>query len=158
MKQYSFSELSKILGVTKNVVKYRMKKCPAEHLTKEDGIIRVNEDGLKWLKNQLKNHPVNQQKTVPENDQTDPAGSDPFGDPVPGKTDLLNDQIRNLNDQIDFLKSQIEVKDKQIEDLTASLKAEQVKNGLLIEQSNTILKIEADTKKSWFSRVFKRNK
>lgn len=155
MKTYSYAEIAKILGTTKNVIKYRSKKIPAEYITTEDGIIRVNEEGMKWFKKELKEKPVNQTKPV---SKTVSEGSGA----VSGNDELMNKLVSSLNDRIASLESQLVMKDKQIEELTTSLKAEQTINiqnvGLLKQKEETILKLEADNSKPWFSRIFHKKK
>ena len=157
MKQYSFLEVAGILGVTKNTIKSRAKKLPADLLIRDNGVLYVDETGLNWFKKNLKNHPVNQKAEPVEKIHvvdTTPADLEPAKD--------QSDLIEALREQIDYLKNQIEVKDHQIEDLTTSLKQEQgisLHNSLLLkEREEQILKLEADTKKSWFSRVFHRSR
>lgn len=146
MKEYSIKNVADLLGTTKNTIKYRMKKLPPELVRKDGTQWVILEEALDLLRDD--------QPADPAPGQTDPAdraGSDPVSD----------DLIRSLQEQVSFLKSQIEVKDKQIEDLTTSLKQEQgisLHNALLLkEREDQILKLEADTKKSWFARHFRRS-
>ena len=147
MKEYSIKNVADLLGTTKNTIKYRMKKLPPELVRKDGTQWVILEEALDLLRDD--------QPADPAPGQTDPAdraGSDPVPD----------DLIRSLQEQVSFLKSQIEVKDKQIEDLTTSLKQEQsisLHNALLLkEREDQILKLEADTKRSWLSRIFRREK
>lgn len=155
MKQYSFYEVAGIIGVTKNTIKSRAKKLPPEMLIREDGVLYVDETGLNWFKKNIKNHPVNQKKATSETiNVVDTAPAD--AEPVKDQTDLV-DELRRT---IALLSDQIEKKDHQIEELNTSLKREQeisLHNSLLLkEREEQIIRLEADTKKSWFSRHFGR--
>lgn len=147
MKEYSIKNVADLLGTTKNTIKYRMKKLPGDLVRKEGSQWFILETALDLLRD---NVPSDQNGT----------GDHVSSDPVPDKP-VPDELIRSLQDQIDFLKSQIEIKDKQIEDLSTGLKQEQgisLHNALLLkDREETILKLEADTKKSWFSRVFHRS-
>lgn len=144
MEEYSIKNVADLLGTTKNTIKYRMKKLPPE---------LVRKDGSQWVILAPALDLLRDEKPADRtSDQTDPA------DPIrPGSDE---DLLTALKEQVAFLKEQIEVKDKQIEDMTTSLKQEQgisLHNALLLkEREDQILKLEADTKKSWFTRLFKR--
>lgn len=159
MKQYTFSEVAKIIGVTKNVIKSRAKKLPSDLLIRDNGVLYVDETGLNWFKKNLKNHPVNQKVSTAGSTQSDPVGSDPV--PVQPVTADQSDLIKELRDRITSLEADKEQLNTRIDDLTTLLKQEQGINLhtslLLKEREDQILKLEADTKKSWFSRVFHRS-
>lgn len=149
MKEYSIKNVADLLGTTKNTIKYRMKKLPPELVKKNGAQWVILEDAIDLLRND-------------QRDPGDQSGSDPDrSDPARTK-DEQKEIIKILADQVEYLKSQIENKDHQIEELSASLKAEQSINihnsQLLSIQNETILKLEADTKKSWISRIFSRSR
>lgn len=163
MNQYSFLEVAEKLGTTKNVIKYRSRFCPSEYLSKDNGIIFVNEDGLRWFKNRLKNQPVRTSKataaTAP--DPVTPSGADAVTDQADHERLIrsLEDRIASLENQ---LAAQVEMNKNMTErfaELTTSLNnLTAISAGLLKEKDEMILKLEADSKKSWFSRVFHREK
>lgn len=157
MKRYTFLEVAGILGVTKNVIKSRSKKMPGDMLIREGGIIYVDETGLKWFKTDLKNRPINQ-RTGGEPGKDHKDHSDHVEPVQKDQTDL----VKSLADQIALLTDQLEKKDQQIAELNQTLKREQeisLHNALMLkDREETILKLEADTKKPWFSRVFSRSK
>lgn len=154
MKRYTLLEVAGICGVTKNVIKSRSKKMPRELLIRENDKIFVDETGLKWFKTDLKNRPINQRTGKDlEKDHADPI------EPI------QNDQtelIKELRNQITSLEADKARLNAQIDKLTTSLQREQeivLHNQLLLkDQKDQILKLEADTKKSWFARHFSRSK
>lgn len=145
--EYTIKDVAELIGTTKNTIKYRMKKLPPELIRNVGGQWFISEAGYNRLKDDFQI-----EEKEPEKEAVYPG----YGKPENASfVDVLSEQIA-------FLQEQIKVKDRQIEDLSASLKAEQTINiqnvGLLKQREEVILKLEADAKRSWFSRVFHRDK
>lgn len=150
VKRLTIKQATTYLGLSKNTIMYRLSKLPDDVKVKENGriyILKEGIDALRELSEQMDN-------IVVEAIYKDTAPDD--AEPVKDQTDLV-DELRRT---IALLSDQIEKKDHQIEELNTSLKREQeisLHNSLLLkEREEQIIRLEADTKKSWFSRHFGR--
>lgn len=148
MDRMTIKQVADMLNLSKNTVKYRMKKLSPDMITRENGVIYILSAGIDQLK-----------ESVPS-EQTIDSGCDPVT--VSGNKQL-SDIIDTLTSEISFLRDQLRAKDNQIEELTTSLKAEQTISiqyvGLLQKKEETILKLEAEhskRSKGWFS-FFRKN-
>lgn len=149
-KRLTIKQATTYLGLSKNTIMYRLSKLPDDVKVKENGriyILKEGIDALRELSEQMDN-------IVVEAIDKDTAPAD--AEPVKDQTDLVNELRRTIA----LLSDQIEKKDHQIEELNTSLKREQeisLHNSLLLkEREEQIIRLEADTKKSWFSRHFGR--
>ncbi len=150
--RYTLAEVARILGVSKNTIKYRVRKLSPEMTEKIDGIVYLSSDGLNQLKNQTKtdkNRAKNQQEPEKNNEvESERSGS--------------LETIQILKEQLDRAQAEIDQKNEQILHLMESLKAEQTINiqsqRLLAERNEQILKLEAEKKPRGFLSIFRRNK
>lgn len=146
-ERMTIKQVADMLHLSKNTVKYRMKKLPDDTIIREDGVIYISKSGIDLLSKGVSAAPIG-------------AADQPV---MMSGNDNLSIMIDKLSSEIEFLREQLKTKDNQIEELTTSLKAEQTISiqyvGLLRQKEETILKLEAEqSKKSkgWFS-FFRKN-
>lgn len=141
----TIKQVADMLHLSKNTVKYRMKKLSPEMVEREDGIIYILEDGIKALQ---------KGKRTPDNQQEDEERVIDRIDNHDEIVNLLKAQIEDLKKDKENLEKdkanllqQLQAKDLQISDLTKSTLA------------FSMMKLEADTKKKgFFSKLIHRKK
>ena len=145
-ERMTIKQVADMLNLSKNTVKYRMKKLPDDTIVRENGVIYILKAGIDLL---------SVGSSAASGSETEPV--------IMSGNDNLSIMIDKLSSEIEFLREQLKTKDNQIEELTTSLKAEQTISiqyvGLLRQKEETILKLEAEqSKKSkgWFS-FFRKN-
>ena len=137
-------QVADMLHLSKNTIKYRMKKLPAEMIEREDGVIYILEAGIKELEKGKKAY-------EPPRPAEEPRSLDP-------------NQHNNHDEVVELLKAQIEdlKKDKEnllviIEGLNQQI-ADMNQQNKNLTQFATVLKLEADTKKQGFFSRFRKKK
>lgn len=105
MENITILEAARLLGYTKNAVKYQVKKLPEEMTQKDaNGIIHITPEGLETLRDKMGNkQPV---KEPEKNQQT--SGKEP--DKEPGENALYSALLQT----VETLRGQLEEKDKQL--------------------------------------------
>ena len=84
-------ELADELGVTKDKVKYQLRKLPSELTTKKDGIIYIKKSGVKIILDNLKGKiPINKYSFLTT-------------DYPPNQLNILQDELDRKNKQIESL-------------------------------------------------------
>lgn len=126
---YSLLECAKILGTTKNAIKYRVNKLDLSDKKQENGQWFVSAKALDKMKQVSSANSSEQEQKKSERESVE--------------RDML---IDSLNSQIEFLKEQIRIKDEQI-------RTSQI---LLANEQGKVLQIT--DKQSWWSRTFGKKK
>ena len=87
----TIKELADELGVTKDKVKYQLRKLPSELTTKKDGIIYIKKSGVKIILDNLKGKiPINKYSFLTT-------------DYPPNQLNILQDELDRKNKQIESL-------------------------------------------------------
>ena len=87
----TIKELADELGVTKDKVKYQLRKLPSELTTKKDGIIYIKKSGVKIILDNLKGKiPINKYSFLTT-------------DCPPNQLNILQDELDRKNKQIESL-------------------------------------------------------
>ena len=87
----TIKELADELGVTKDKVKYQLRKLPSELTTKKDGIIYIKKSGVKIILDNLKGkRPINKYSFLTT-------------DYPPNQLNILQDELDRKNKQIESL-------------------------------------------------------
>lgn len=144
----TIKEYADYIGVSKDKVKYQLKKLPSEYQVKdENGIVRITERGIDELNFIFKKIPSATSELTDKPTLTDDNSL------------IYLAHIKSLEKTIRFYESQLEAKDKQIESQNEQISKDKAlmlqKEGQLsslIEQNNQLLletKQTKKTKKKW---------
>jgi len=133
MMKKTIKQLADELNVSKDKVKYQVRKLPSEFTTKENGITYIGKAGIEVIKGNL------QGKT-----------------PSKKISELPTDYLTN---QFVFLQKELEQKNVQIENLQKLLENQQILNKQALDEKKQIelefSEIKKHTEsKSWFKRFF----
>lgn len=140
--EYSVLEAARMLGKSKNTLKYQVQKLPPECIRKDDtGMIRITAAGVEMLRQRLtvqpgENQTKNQYKPpstgqkldknhLQPDEQPDEIGAQPVEKPPiqPPTTTAEAQLIEAYRQQITDQREQLTAKDRQIERLTEQLAA-----------------------------------
>lgn len=161
---YTVLEFAKVCGVSKSAIYKKLNN------TLSDYVIIVK--GKRCIsKSYFDDFPEEQKQDLngfsPKVNENSPKVNDEINSFSPKVNEEVNESISETleNNLISILRNQLEVKDKQIETLQTELKEQRLYYSRLLEQSN-VLQLQAQTiiqdtdskKKSFFSKLFKRNK
>jgi len=131
-------EIAEEFGVSKDKIKYQVKKLPSDWVKNRGNLIYVNDDGIRYLADTLGIKWKKSEKISPE-------------------FNYLENIIQTLENELKILQSQLEIKDKQIEELTRLLDQQQQLH--MAEQKKVFLLTDkAETKKGLLSKFFKSEK
>lgn len=148
----TIKEFADELGVTKDKVKYQIKKLPTNYLHKVGKITYIKSEGIQQLYELFgENYPLITHQKLPTL-PTCFTHLESIIKVLEDNTQLLQEQLKEKDKQIESLQEQLKVKDRQIENTNMSLQASQTlqaKNIQLLEFSKT-------DKKSIFN-IFKKN-
>lgn len=157
MERMTIKEVADHFNVSKNTVKYRMKKLSADQITREGDLIYILEAGITELAKGF-NKPVENRQEPAENQKEPSELVELLKSQLLVKDHQIEELTKKLteadesdNEMITLLSEQIEKKDRQIEHLTEMLRIEQMK-------SANLLRIEADQKPRGLLSFFKRKK
>lgn len=127
MENLTILEAARLLGYTKNAVKYQVNKLPPEMTQKDaNGVIHITPEGLEVLRGKMgdKQPDKNQQKTGNNHEKPPTTSKRTTQEPgkdfsFTGKTTTEENALYNaLLQTVETLRGQLEEKDKQIEAAT----------------------------------------
>lgn len=133
---YTLKQAADLLGITKNQVKYRVKKLPPEEIsTSPEGVLLLSEAGYSMLKSQVLSGSEKPPSTdFNQSSTTFNQFSTGSNQSKTGSTDSINHpenhqattqepapEVETLRLALAILERQLEAKDRQIEQLTQAL-------------------------------------
>ena len=130
MKEFTLLQAANTLGITKNTVKYRLKKIPSElYRRDEKGIIFISGTGLEELRKIGINHEKEPIKPEVNHDKPLQPAEQPQREETVKHAKTTQEQSENLYSAllltVETLQKQLEVKDQQIAALTEALQTAQ---------------------------------
>jgi len=131
-------EIAEEFGVSKDKIKYQVKKLPSSWVKNRGNVIYVNAEGIKYLADILGIKREKSEEIYPNFNH-------------------FENIIKTLENELKILQSQLEVKDKQIEELTRLLDQQQQLH--MAEQKKVfLLSDKSETKKGLLSKLFRSEK
>lgn len=130
MKEFTLLQAANTLGITKNTVKYRLKKIPSElYRRDEKGIIFISGTGLEELRKIGINHEKEPIKPEVNHDKPLQPAEQPQREETVNHAKTTQEPSENLYSAllltVETLQKQLEVKDQQIAALTEALQTAQ---------------------------------
>ena len=128
----TIKELADELNVSKDKVKYQVRKLPSEFTSKENGITYITSAGIEVIKGNI-------------------VGKTPYSKTSESPNDYLVNQLA-------FFQKELEKKNNQIEKLHQLLENQQVLNKQMLEEKQQlkiqVSELTTEPKKSWFRKIF----
>ena len=128
----TIKELADELNVSKDKVKYQVRKLPSEFTSKENGITYITSVGIEVIKGNI-------------------VGKTPYSKTSESPNDYLVNQLA-------FFQKELEKKNNQIEKLHQLLENQQVLNKQMLEEKQQlkiqVSELTTEPKKSWFRKIF----
>lgn len=168
---YTVLEFAKVCGVSKSAIYKKLNNTLSDYVIIVKGKRCISksyfDDFPEEQKQDLNGFSPKVNENSPKFNENSPKVNDEINSFSPKVNEEVNESISETleNNLISILRNQLEVKDKQIETLQTELKEQRLYYSRLLEQSN-VLQLQAQTiiqdtdskKKSFFSKLFKRNK
>lgn len=168
---YTVVEFAKVCGVSKSAIYKKLNNTLSDYVIIVKGKRCISksyfDDFPEEQKQDLNGFSPKVNENSPKFNENSPKVNDEINSFSPKVNKEVNESIPETleNNLISILRNQLEVKDKQIETLQTELKEQRLYYSRLLEQSN-VLQLQAQTiiqdtdskKKSFFSKLFKRNK
>lgn len=172
---YTVLEFAKVCGVSKSAIYKKLNNTLSDYVIIVKGKRCISksyfDDFPEERKQDLNGFSPKVNENSPKFNENSPKVNDEINSFSPKVNEEVNEEVNESisetleNNLISILRNQLEVKDKQIETLQTELKEQRLYYSRLLEQSN-VLQLQAQTiiqdtdskKKSFFSKLFKRNK
>ena len=168
---YTVVEFAKVCGVSKSAIYKKLNNTLSDYVIIVKGKRCISksyfDDFPEEQKQDLNGFSPKVNENSPKFNENSPKVNEEVNSFYPKVNEEVNESISETleNNLISILRNQLEVKDKQIETLQTELKEQRLYYSRLLEQSN-VLQLQAQTiiqdtdskKKSFFSKLFKRNK
>ena len=124
----TIKELADELNVSKDKVKYQVRKLPSEFTSKENGITHIKDIGIEVIRTKLFNKKTSELPSL------------------------------YLEKELAFLQNELKDKNNQIEKLHQLLENQQVLNKQMLEEKQQlkiqVSELTTEPKKSWFRKIF----